>query len=276
MNFDLEKVRDGIHSDLETWLEFNRSTAFESADNLALVAPFPPFDRMRITTGLNQPRDFASHGYDILKALSAACPQPLSSFSDVLDFGVGAGRLARMFKGFRGRYTGVDVDGRNVAWVASALNYVKAIQTKPRKPLPFPDAQFDLVISVSVFSHMSEKDHLFYLGEIARIAKPGAVIMLTTHGERAMHRAETEPDVFKMLQVSQSAVKKAQAALSQGGFKFIRQWRGHLNSLFYAYGITFISSAYIHRVWAEFFDVLDICSGAIHDFQDIAVLRKRA
>ncbi|MBL8629140.1 MAG: class I SAM-dependent methyltransferase [Rhodospirillaceae bacterium] len=276
MMFDLEKVRDGIHSDLHTWLEFNRSTAFESADHLALVAPFPPYDRMLITTGLSEPRDFASHGYDILKALSAASPQPLASFHDVLDFGVGAGRLARMFKGFRGRYTGIDVDGRNVAWVASALNYVKAIHTKPRKSLPFADGQFDLVISVSVFSHMSEKDHLFYLNEMARIAKPGAVIMLTTHGERALHRAQTEPAVFKMLQVSEGAVKKAHTELSQGGFRFIRQWRGHLNSLFYAYGITFISSAYIHRVWAKFFDVLDICSGAIHDFQDVVVLRKRA
>ena len=276
MTFDLERVREGIHGDLNEWLEFNRSAAFESGHNLSYVAPFPPSDRMQITTGLTDPRHFASHGYDILKALSEACPQPLASFQSVLDFGVGAGRLARMFKGFRGTYTGIDVDGRNVAWVASALQYVNAVHTQPRKALPFPNAQFDLIISVSVFSHMNEKDHLFYLSEIARVARPGAIIMLTTHGERALARAETEPSIFKMLEVSARSIKKARAALSGGGFKFIRQWLGHLNKLFYSYGITFISSAYIHRVWATYFDVVDIRSGAIHDFQDIAVLRKRA
>lgn len=275
MSFDLDRMRDGIHGNLQDWLAFNREGAFESEGHLALVAPFPPRDRMQITTGLTDPKDFASHGYDILKALSEASPQPLSSFHDVLDFGVGAGRLARMFKGFRGRYMGIDVDGRNVTWINSALDYVTAIHTQPRKPLPFDNATFDCVISVSVFSHMSEKDQHFYLSEIARIAKPGAIVMLTTHGERALKRAETEEGVFKMLEVSKRAIEKTRTDFSIKGFRFIRQWFGHLNRLFYAYGITFISAEYVKRVWIKYFDVIDVRSGAIHDFQDIVVLRAR-
>ncbi|MBL8645288.1 MAG: class I SAM-dependent methyltransferase, partial [Rhodospirillaceae bacterium] len=173
MSFDLARVRDGIHSDLSDWLEFNRAGAFESYEHLALAAPFPPPDRMQVTTGLTDPIAFAAHGHDIFKALSAASPQPLSDFADVLDFGVGAGRLARMFKGFRGRYTGIDVDSNNVAWVARTLKYVKAFHTKPRRAWPLEARQFDYIVSISVFSHMCEKDHLFYLSEVARVAKPG-------------------------------------------------------------------------------------------------------
>lgn len=271
---NLENIRLGIHGPLNEWLDFNRVHAFESEANMALVAPFPPHDRMLITTGLVDPKDFASHGYDVLKALNDVSPQPLSSFSSVLDFGVGAGRLARMFKGFKGNYTGIDVDEQNIKWINSALKYVRAIHTRPKKPLPFPNAEFDLVISVSVFSHMNENDHLFYLTEIARVTKPGACILLTTHGERALNRAENEDRIFNMLQVSKRAVAKARKALSAGGFKFIRQWFGHLSSFFYAYGITFISAAYVERVWSKYFQVISVRSGAIHDFQDIVVLKK--
>ncbi len=272
---NIDNIRLGIHGPLTEWLEFNRTGAFESAENLALVSPFPPPDRMMITTGLTEPKDFASHGYDILKALSDASPHPLSSFSDVLDFGVGAGRLARMFKGFQGRYTGIDVDGKNIAWVGSALNHVTAIQTKPKRKLPFADKSFDLIISVSVFSHMNERDQFFYLKQIARIAKPGAIIMLTIHGERALQRAETEENIFKMLAVSQKAFLRESRALKTKGFGFIRQWGGHLNSLLYPYGITFISDSYVKAEWTKYFELKSVHHGAIHDFQDIVVLQAR-
>jgi len=265
----------GVHGPLPDWLEFNRTGAFTSWEALALVAPFPPLDRVQITTGLKDLTAFASHGYDIFSALNSASPKPLPSFSDVLDFGVGAGRLARLFKGFRGTYTGVDVDGYNVAWVSRALSHVRAVRTTPRKPLPFAAQSFDLIVSISVFSHMNERDQFFYLSELARVAKPGATLLLSTHGNRALARAVAEPGVFDMLQVPRRAVMTAHDTFATRGFHFIRQWRGHLNNLFYAYGITFISEAYIREIWARTFDVLDIKSGAIHDFQDIVVLRAR-
>ena len=273
---NIDNIRLGIHGPLNEWLEFNRHGAFESAENLALAAPFPPKDRMQVTTGLTDPKDFASHGYDILKALSDACPQSLASFKDVLDFGVGAGRLARMFKGFQGRYTGIDVDGKNIAWVGSALKHVTALQTKPKQKLPFAEKSFDLIISVSVFSHMNERDQFFYLKQIARVAKPGATIMLTIHGERAQQRAQTEDNIFKMLVVSQKAFVRESHALKTKGFGFIRQWGGHLNSFLYPYGITFISDSYIKEEWTKYFEFKAIHHGAIHDFQDIVVLQAHA
>ncbi len=280
MPHDLERVSLGVEGDFQEWLDFNLTGAFQTPNGLSLVAPFPPTELMLWTTGLVNPADFASHGCDIFKALSAASPKPLNTFSSILDFGVGVGRLARMFKGFRGKYTGVDVDKRHIAWVSAALDHVDAHATAPRRRLPFPDHSFDAVISISVFTHMNERDQFFYLEELARVAQPGATLMLTVHGERALRRAEEEPGIFDMLQVPPESIPATRAVFPQPGFSFIRQHRNFANAFFkyftrdrYEYGITFISEAYVREKWSKYFDVVKVCTGAIHDFQDIVVLR---
>ncbi|MFZ0495128.1 MAG: hypothetical protein WBE80_02635 [Methylocella sp.] len=77
-----------------------------------------------------------------MRALAAASPTPLSDFHDLLDFGVGAGRLARMFKGFQGRYAGADIDADSIAWIVGHLPWVQAVKTEPGRTLPVADAGF--------------------------------------------------------------------------------------------------------------------------------------
>lgn len=55
---------------------------------------------MHRTSGLDNDQHFAAHDGAIVRALAAASRKPLSDYRDLLDFGAGAGRLARMFKGF--------------------------------------------------------------------------------------------------------------------------------------------------------------------------------
>lgn len=43
----------------------------------------------------------------------------------------------------------------------------------------------------------------------------------------------------------------------------------------YQYGITFVSEKYVRRHWAKWFHVDAVRHGAIHDFQDIVVLRAK-
>lgn len=265
----------GISGDLDAWLKFNRSRASRRPRGLGVVAPFPPAELMKNTTGLERNKHFAKHGAHFVRILSdAGPPRPLSTYVDVLDFGVGVGRLARMFKGTSGRYTGVDVDARHVAWVDSALDYVDAFATLPRHPLPFEDGRFDCIISVSVFTHMNEKDQEFYLSELARVSQPGATVMLTVHGQRALKRANAEKSVLALLDIPRSAVHAVGEVFPDPGFCFVRQ-DGHLTSDDYEYGITFVGESYIDRVWSRYFDVEAVCSGAIHDFQDVVVLTAR-
>ena len=268
------KILD-VHSDLDLWLRFNRSVAFESEENLRKVAPFAPPDLMYNSSGCRTNQDFAAHGTDIFAALSRSSPKPLANFDRWLDFGVGVGRLARMFKGFRGRCTGVDIDPHNIGWVSRQLPWVDAVLTQPRKPLPLAAATFNAVASVSVFTHMNEEDCAFYLSELKRVSLPGAYLFLTVCGETALVRAENEENIRAMMAISPNELNEARKRLESGkGFYFGIQ-NGHLTSRAYAYGNTFIGASYIMRRWINHFKVVSLWAGGIHDFQDIVVLQRR-
>jgi glycosyltransferase involved in cell wall biosynthesis/SAM-dependent methyltransferase len=264
----------GIEGSLDDWLHLNAISAFESEQNKARVAPFAPIELIRETTGLERVEDFASHGVDIVRALAAATDRPLGSFRSWLDFGVGVGRLARMFKSFTGRYAGIDVDLRAIVWVRENLPWVRAIHTTPGGRLPFPDAYFDMVASISVFSHMNEADQAFYLSELYRVAQPGAHLLITVHGQRALERAMNEAAVLELLGIDLNQLHGARAALLNGsGFHFVRQ-AGHLTTNDYEYGVTFMSHRWIDSVWSKWYEVLTVMPGGIHNFQDVVVLRR--
>lgn len=261
----------GVNLSANDWAAFNASPEVEVLAANGQIAPFPPRQLMQRVSGLTCPNDFASHGRDLFLALSAASDVPLSTYNSILDFGVGSGRLARMFKGFKGSYVGADIDHELLDWVSKQLPWVTPLETTPRAALPYCDVSFDCVISISVFTHMSEKDSLFYLEELHRVTRQGGKLFLTVHGERALKRAETEADIFDMLSVPRDGVKTARDGMP--GFTFIPQ-QGHLTSSAYDYGISFTGEGYIRSHWTKRFQVDRVISGAIHDFQDIVVLTR--
>jgi SAM-dependent methyltransferase len=270
-----DPLEQGIEGPFEEWLQFNTVTAFERAENLARVAPFAPTELMRETSGLERIEDFASHGAVFAHAIAATTGRPLASFRSWLDFGVGVGRLARMFKGFTGHYVGVDIDPRNVGWLREHLPWVQAIRTMPGRPLPFAAGRFDMIVSISVFSHLNEPEQAFYLAELNRVAGPDAHIAITVHGERALERAMGDRAVLELLGISPTDLERARVALETGsGFHFVRQL-GHLTTDDYDYGITFMARRWIDAVWSEWYTIVDVIPGAIHDFQDLVVLRRR-
>lgn len=260
-----------VNSSPAEWVAYNTSPQVEELELAGNVAPFPPRQLMERVSGLTNPSDFASHGKDIFLALTAASTAPLSSYSSILDFGIGSGRLARMFKGFKGQYTGADIDHELLEWAGKQLPWVNPLATTPKAQLPCPDASFDGVISISVFTHMSEADSLFYLDELHRVTRPGGKLFLTVHGEKALKRAETEQRIFDMLSVPRHGIETARARMP--GFTFILQ-QGHLTSEAYEYGISFTGEDYIRSEWAKRFQVDRVISGAIHDFQDIVALTR--
>jgi len=266
-----ENISPDVNSPPAEWAAYNTSPKVEELARAGDVAPFPPRQLMQRVSGLTNPSDFASHGKDIFLALSAASTTPLSAYSSILDFGVGSGRLARMFKGFKGGYTGADIDHELLEWAGKQLPWVTPLATTPRAKLPCADASFDSVISISVFTHMSEADSLFYLDELHRVTKPGGKLFLTVHGERALKRAETEQPIFDMISIPRQGMETARTGMP--GFTFILQ-QGHLTSEAYEYGISFTGEDYIHSEWAKRFQVDRIISGAIHDFQDIVALTR--
>lgn len=180
-----------------------------------------------------------------------------------------------MFMGHPGEIAGCDIDGRLIDWINQNLPYISGVRTLPNAPLPFPDAAFDAVISISVFTHLNEPSQKFYLEELHRVSAPGAYLFLTIHGGRAMERALTEERIFQMINIPATGLEKAAQGMHEGRHNFIIQPTGHLTTKEYEYGITFIPANYVQTVWSDYFEIVRLVNGAIHDFQDIVVCRKR-
>ncbi|MFO1311871.1 MAG: glycosyltransferase [Burkholderiales bacterium] len=257
------------------WADFNRRVIFEQPALQSLAAPFPPRTLMQNVSGLEVERDFAEHGAHFWEAFSRILPRPLASYSPILDFGCGCGRLARFFKGHPGEVHGCDIDARHVEWVRGHLPFITAVNTKPNQPLPYANDTFDLIIAISVFTHLNEASQDLMLAELARIARPGGTLLLTTHGERALQRAREEERIYRMIAVDDARFATAQREFAANQHAFVPQ-EGHLTSATFQYGITFLPRRYVHDHWGRHFRVHDIVSGGLHDFQDVVVLEKPA
>jgi hypothetical protein len=55
-----------------------------------------------------------------------------------------------------------------------------------RPPLPFDDGSMDLVYSLSLFTHLPEHQATEWLDDLARVLKPRALLIMTTHGFPAL------------------------------------------------------------------------------------------
>jgi ubiquinone/menaquinone biosynthesis C-methylase UbiE len=136
----------------------------------------------------------------------------LAPSSRVLDVGSGNGRLAVALTetlGEQGSYDGLDIVASGIEWCSGTITPrypsfrfthadVFNAEYNPRGSVrpgdyrfPYPDESFDLVVLVSVFTHMLPADMDHYLAEIARVLAPGGrcfatYFLLNEESERLM------------------------------------------------------------------------------------------
>ena len=100
----------------------------------------------------------------------------------ILDVGAGRGwfslTLARRFVEEHGLDPRAHVFPCDAFPESFEVDELECVRTRPDGTLPSPDASFDAVVSIEVIEHV--EDHLAFLREIARVAKPGAIVVVTT------------------------------------------------------------------------------------------------
>jgi SAM-dependent methyltransferase len=199
---------------LPRWVRWGLRTVY--------LAPVDMVDRLRgDRTGLMPPRayncsgaviDYKDSGEALVKALEEVAG--LTPSSRVLDIGCGYGRLAAAMPSYldaNGSYDGLDIVPDAIRWcranifsphcnirfkMANVFNREynpHGTENAAEYRLPFEDQSFDLVVLVSVFTHMlpAEVDH--YLGEIARVMEPrgwcfASYLLLTEQSKHLMSR----------------------------------------------------------------------------------------
>lgn len=121
-----------------------------------------------LRTALHYLEELDDHGYD---------PR---DFGRILDFGVGLTRLIRHYYPFPAELHGCDVTESAVRFSRECCgDRVKAIRTELSPPLPYEDAYFDYVYGNSVFTHVQTDTLSAWITELARIARPGACVIVS-------------------------------------------------------------------------------------------------
>jgi SAM-dependent methyltransferase len=247
--------------------------------------PVPTYTQM-LGIGSHSIRHYYESGINCYLPIAVAALQAkvdLNSVIRILDFGCGAGRqLLHFTRRFPApSYHACDVNGPAVQFVKRHFPQVHALQNAFRPPLPFDDAHFDMIYSVSVFSHLGPEDQGLWLRELARITRPGGSCFLTTEGLTAvgqMSPHELADDVAARREVLASRglifreytdrqTQKDNEKLLSFGSKYL--------GIEGTYGTTAMSPEYISRHWTEFgLSVEAILEGIIDYRQDLVVLRK--
>jgi SAM-dependent methyltransferase len=247
--------------------------------------PIPP-SRVRARSGSPGVQHYIPGGIeaaDELEAVLAKFDRKFSDFDAIYDFGCGAGRVLRRVakKGKAGAtFDGSDVDAPAIEWARANLPGITWKVSNYRPPLPYHPESFDLIYSISIFTHFNEGMQFEWLHELHRLMKPGAMALLTTHGEHAYGEASSGAFVSN----SRSCAERVQGHGTLADERFIYEpyeitsWNeGDFPGIDDTFGITFHSDDYINEKWGEIFDVKGIVHRSVSDgWQDTVVVQKRS
>jgi SAM-dependent methyltransferase len=196
---------------------------------------------------------------DDLQAALHGIGRELPNFNRILDFGVGCGRTLRWLlpRAPQARFFGTDVDAEAVAWCRAHLASTTFTTNDPLPPLRYPNASFDLIYAISVFTHLDEPYQFQWLGELRRLTRPGGWVVVTLHGERLLEHVP--PPLHPLF--------------AAHGFVFVRQdyWRGIFPDWYQA---AYHSSAYVREWYSRFFRVAAQLPKGLNDSQDLVLLQR--
>jgi len=223
--------------------------------------------RFRVHGDLN--RDyFLKNGETIandLRNLTKIAGREWSSFSDILDFGCGPARVLRFFlaQDHGQKYSGTDIDKESIDWCKKNISGADWMVNPPLPPTGYPDGAFDLIFAISVFTHLDENFQDAWLPELKRITRPGAILILSVHGEPVIQKADLNPG--------------QKEELERKGFLFVTGTTGKLklDGLPDFYQTAYHTNEYIRQTWTEHFEIVAHIPKAINNHQDAVILRHR-
>jgi len=199
---------------------------------------------------------------NLLYALKEATFYPGVS-SALLDFACGYGRLARFLVKDVGpqNITVADIDARAVDFCKSRLGVTGFNSTRHPGELVH-DGQYDGVLVVSLFSHLSLQLWSLWLERLFEMVKVGGVLLFSTHGLHAYGLLNEQ-------------ARRVVEELSEGFYYVGVSETNRLSSM--DYGTTYVSQTYVERAVRKarlgtreaYFPHL------LWNFQDVYVLRKQ-
>jgi len=242
---------------LSEWRLSRSAAAAPAADEGGV--PIPPPYLMTLVAGHADWRAFLQSGEAHAKAFASHAAAACLSFETagrILDFGCGCGRILRHLpKMTNAALYGADYNPLLLRWCAKNLSG-EFSRNRLRPPLSYPDAHFDIVYLLSVFTHLRIATQREWLEELWRVTRPGGLVLATFHDEDHAGLPDLE---------------EARVSLKETGV-FVYNDRAEGSNLI----ATFQSRDFSRRLFTERFDVVSIVPSRDSGLgQALAVLKKK-
>jgi SAM-dependent methyltransferase len=238
--------------------------------------PFPASQEMLTVGGETDLRLFLSIGYSCFESVLKRIPETMARPINLLDFGVGCARTMRFFfrEPHRFRCHGCDVDRRAIAYLIEDVPFIIAEQTGNHPPLPYPSSHFDVVYSISVFTHLAQNAFKLWLQEIHRVLKPDGLLMVTLHGDTAFNAVSSDPERRRLIGIRDQEFELGKFRFAKNGFTWMNQPAGSPDIDSSQFGICFISRRSLDSWILPGFKLLEYADGEIGGWQDLAILKR--
>ena len=237
--------------------------------NISLDKKFavPDAKRRQRVHGSKSEKGFLIEGFSTFMKLKSALKKTINKdfidFSNILDWGCGCGRMTRCFNYIKDvSIYGVDIDSDNIKWCQKHLPFVKFTCISEHPPTSFHNNSFDLIIGVSIFTHLREKVQFEWLKELHRITKNDGILLMTVHGEEAVKRS--------VLTIKYLISLKLKGFLDMGHNPSLD---GTIRDKTY-YRTIYHRKRYIQNRWGKYFQIIDIIPGCIGNMQDLIIMKK--
>jgi ubiquinone/menaquinone biosynthesis C-methylase UbiE len=218
--------------------------------------------------------------YRFLKSQAGRLGKSTKNDSRFLDFGCGWGRFLRFFwKDFWVKNLfGCDVLPEAVEACLSTGVPGNIDLIKVDGLLPYPDTYFDFMMAYSVFTHLPEKPHLYWMKELYRVSRPGCLFFLTLEPERFIDDLKNIP--------SDSSSPWHQSLLKYAHLTDDFHNKFQANEIAYlptgggdgldtdVYGDAIVPLSYIKKHWSPFFVVREYIDDPAQFWQAILVVER--
>lgn len=223
--------------------------------------PIPPADLRARVHGAEELSGFLRIGKTValdLESTIRSIPIALNRSSRVLDFGCGCGRIINWFHDLHPntKFYGADIDAEAITWCQENLSDKGIFSVnKSMSPLSYANEFFDLVYSISIFTHLPEEMQFAWLKELQKVCKKGAYLLLTVHGE----------NLFP------SKLESVKPEFEERGFYYFIE--NQTNGLPEFYQTSFHLESYIRDRWSAFFEIEKIIPKGIANHQDLVICK---
>jgi 2-polyprenyl-3-methyl-5-hydroxy-6-metoxy-1,4-benzoquinol methylase len=230
--------------------------------------PLPQAERRQRVHGTPAKQPFILEGFTnymkLKQTIQGVIGMDFQDFSNILDWGCGCGRLTRYFRNLPpGTVTGIDIDEDNISWCRENLPFGRFETIPLQPPTRFPDGSFDLLIGISIFTHLKEKDQFIWLKELHRLSADNAVLLMSIHGEEARRWIN-----FSFRDHLSLRARGFRDIGSNVSLKDVMDCNGYYRNVYH-------TQKYIHRKWSQYFDILDIIPAYIGNIQDLVIMKKK-